>query len=186
MKIYTKTGDKGKTSLLGGKRIEKDSIRISAYGTVDECNALLGIARTFELPKILDEMLEKIQNKMFELGSDLSTPGNKKTMIPRIGEKDVEQLEKWIDQLQESLPPLEQFILPGGCRAAAFLHLARTVCRRAERYAVALLREESASTQAGVFLNRLSDFLFVAARSANHLNGIEDTLWNSPRKHDRS
>lgn len=177
MKIYTKTGDAGETGLWGGGRIPKDSVRISAYGTIDECNALLGVVRTTGVDARLDEKLAHIQNLLFAVGSDLATPGDVKTAIPRIAEADVKLLESWIDELEESLPELKQFIVPGGAPAAAVLHLARTVCRRAERWTVLLSREEKACAQAMVFLNRLSDFLFVAARTANRLAGMADVPW---------
>ncbi len=180
MKIYTKTGDKGETGLFGGDRIAKNSARISAYGTVDECNALLGIVRTFDIDDELDDILIKIQNQLFVLGSDLATPGDREPSIPRIGSDDVKQLEEWIDHLEASLPKLKQFILPGGSQSSSFLHLARTVCRRAERWAVALLRDEPINIQAAIYLNRLSDFLFVAARSANLKSGHSDHFWNTP------
>jgi len=182
MKIYTKTGDKGETGLLGGERIGKDSIRINAYGTVDECNSVLGIIRTYELDKELDGMLEHIQNRLFIVGADLATPGDKQPKIPRISKSEIKQLEKWIDRMEKSLPPLKNFILPGGARAGAFLHLARTICRRAERWSVALLRDEPAAATAAIYLNRLSDFLFVAARWANHQAEIPDIIWDSPRR----
>ena len=180
MKIYTRTGDTGETGLWGGSRIAKDSIRIHAYGTVDECNAVLGLARTCGLGD-LDSKLGRIQHLLFVVGSDLATPGSAQTAIPRIGEAEVRIVEEWIDELEASLPPLKQFIVPGGCQGAAFLHLARTVCRRAERWTVMLSREEPACKQAVVFLNRLSDFLFVAARTANRLAGVADVPWESQR-----
>jgi len=181
MKIYTKTGDKGETGLWGGGRISKDSPRINAYGTVDECNAVIGIARAAGVDKGLDDKLAHIQNRLFTVGSDLATPGDVEPAIPRIADTDIEQLEKWIDEMEAELAPLKQFIVPGGSQPAAFLHLARTICRRAERWAVQLSREEPTSHPAVVFLNRLSDFLFVAARTANRLAGVTDTPWESHR-----
>lgn len=178
MKIYTKTGDKGETGLWGGGRIGKDSVRITAYGTVDECNALLGIVRTFDLGRQLDDMLAQIQNQLFVVGSDLATPGDQETAISRVSQDSVRQLERWIDQLEESLPSIKRFILPGGSKPASYLHLARTVCRRAERWAVTLLRDEPAAEQAAIYLNRLSDLLFVAARTANLQAGIDDRFWD--------
>jgi len=182
MKIYTKTGDKGETGLLGGERIGKDSIRINAYGTVDECNSVIGIIRADDIDEELDTMLEWVQNQLFIVGADLATPGDKQPKIPRIAEKEIKQLEKHIDRMEKSLPPLKNFILPGGAGAGAFLHLARTVCRRAERSAVALLRDDPAAATAAIFLNRLSDFFFVAARWVNHQAGIPDHKWDSPRR----
>jgi cob(I)alamin adenosyltransferase len=181
MKIYTKTGDKGETGLWGGGRIPKDSPRINSYGTVDECNAVIGIARSAGVDRSLDDKLAHVQNRLFALGSDLATPGDVEPAIPRIAEADIEQLEKWIDEMEAELAPLKQFIVPGGSSPAAFLHLARTVCRRAERWAVLLSREEPISQPAVVFLNRLSDFLFVAARTANRLAGVADTPWEGRR-----
>jgi len=177
MKIYTKTGDKGETGVWGGGRIPKDSVRISAYGTVDECNAVLGVARSTGVEKPLDDKLAHIQNLLFVVGSDLATPNEVKPAIPRIGDDDVRLLERWIDELDKALPPLKNFVVPGGSRAAAALHHARTVCRRAERWAVMLSREEASCAPAVVFLNRLSDFLFVAARTANRLAKIDDVPW---------
>jgi cob(I)alamin adenosyltransferase len=181
MKIYTKTGDGGETGVWGGGRVPKDAIRINAYGTVDECNAVLGIARVYNPGAPLDGMLDRIQHLLFVVGSDLATPADVPTAIPRIGDADVSLLEEWIDQLESFLPPLKQFIIPGGCPAAAYLHVARTVCRRAERWTVSLSRQEPACATAVKFLNRLSDFLFVAARMANHLAGLPDIPWDNPR-----
>lgn len=185
MKIYTKTGDKGETGLLGGERIGKDSIRINAYGTVDECNSIIGIIRTYEIDKELDRMLENIQNQLFIVGADLATPGDKQPKIPRISQKGITLLEKWIDGMEKTLPALKQFILPGGAGAGSYLHLARTVCRRAERWAVALLRDEPTAATAAIYLNRLSDFLFVAARWTNHQSGVADHIWDSQRRKKR-
>lgn len=190
MKIYTKTGDKGETSLFGGKRISKEAKRIEAYGTVDELNSVIGIARSFlparrspdllgrrcESPKI-DQVLEKIQDFLFILGADLATPADTKSgATKRIADKDCTTLEKIIDELEEELPPLKSFILPGGSKCAAMLHYARTVCRRAERQVVSMRKETSEYTI--IFLNRLSDLLFVLARYANKLAGIDDVPWN--------
>jgi cob(I)alamin adenosyltransferase len=180
MKIYTKTGDDGTTGLWGGLRVPKDALRVQAYGTVDECNAALGVARAAGLAPQLDALLTRVQNQLFVLGADMATPGEK-TSIARIGEADVAELELAIDALEASLTPLQQFILPGGTLAAAQLHQARTICRRAERDAISLAREEQVNPQALVFLNRLSDLLFVAARSANAAQGVPDVPWDSPR-----
>lgn len=183
MKIYTKTGDKGETGIWGGGRIPKDSIRINAYGTVDECNALLGVARSAGMEKPLDHKLDHIQNLLFVVGTDLATPGDVEPAIPRIADDDVQQLEKWIDEMDDSLPPLKNFIVPGGSPAAAALHHARTVCRRAERWTVMLSREEPSCAAALIFLNRLSDFLFVAARTANREAGIDDVSWQGRNRY---
>jgi cob(I)alamin adenosyltransferase len=182
MKIYTKTGDAGETGLWGGLRIAKDAARVQAYGTVDECNATIGVARASGVEPGLDAILARIQNQLFVVGADLATPGEAAT-IPRIGAQEITFLEQSIDALEEKLEPLKQFILPGGTPAAAQLHLARTVCRRAERWVVSLARQEQAlSDQVGVYLNRLSDCLFVLARAANARAGIADVPWNSPRQ----
>lgn len=186
-KIYTKTGDDGITGLWGGDRIPKDAARIHAYGTVDECNALIGIVRTLVKPgDELDDMLRTVQNRLFVVGSDLATPGEKTPAIPRIGPEDSAVVERWIDALEEKLPPLKQFILPGGTSAAAYLHLARTVCRRAERWTVSLTASDDTHKQAVIYLNRLSDFLFVAARYANHAAGVSDHPWENARRPPKS
>jgi len=181
MKIYTKTGDEGETGLWGGLRVAKDTIRVHAYGTVDECNAAIGVARASHLVPQLDAMLETIQNQLFVVGADLATPGTADN-IPRIGENDVATVEAAIDELEGTLPALTQFILPGGSMAAAQLHMARTICRRAERYVVTLAREEACNPIISVYLNRLSDFLFVIARAANHSLQVADVPWQSPRQ----
>lgn len=177
MKIYTKRGDKGSTSLFGGTNIEKNSIRIHAYGTVDELNSVLGLSLTHQISNRGEEILTEIQKQLFVLGADLSTLQSKKTKINRIGQSEIELLESWIDQLDERLQPLSSFILPGGSRAGASLHLARTVCRRAERYTVELLRSEPISEHTVIYLNRLSDLLFVLARYENQEADIEETKW---------
>jgi len=180
MKIYTKTGDAGETGLWGGQRVAKDALRVQAYGTVDECNAAIGVARTHALPTDLDALLQEIQNQLFVVGADLATPGSAAS-IPRVGEGETSFLEDAIDQLEGELSPLRQFILPGGCPAAAALHFARTICRRAERAAVSLGHEESINLLVLAYLNRLSDMLFVVARAANARAGVDDVPWVSPR-----
>lgn len=181
-KIYTRTGDKGETGLWGGGRISKYSARIHAYGTVDECNAVLGLIQSDNLSDELKNILADIQNLLFILGGDLATPGNQKTTITRIADEDISCLERWIDKLEKDLPKLTQFIIPGGCPAAAQFHLARTVCRRAERWAVALAEGDQTHEKAVIFLNRLSDFLFVAARTANQQAGLSDVLLSYPKR----
>jgi cob(I)alamin adenosyltransferase len=182
MKIYTKTGDAGETGLWGGLRIAKDAARVQAYGTVDECNAAIGVARAGGVEAGLDAILARIQDQLFVVGADLATPGAAAT-IPRVGAEEITFLEQSIDALEGQLEPLKQFILPGGTPAAAQLHLARTVCRRAERWVVSLARQEQAlNEQAGVYLNRLSDCLFVLARAANARANVADVPWNSPRQ----
>ncbi len=180
-KIYTKTGDKGTTALASGERRSKTDLRIEAYGTVDETNAAIGMVR-LSTDGLLDEILGRVQNELFDLGADLSTPdpddGSELGWEPlRILESQVSRLEAEIDRLNEELEPLESFVLPGGTPAAAHLHQARTVCRRAERLAVALTEAgEKVSPAAIQYLNRLSDLLFVASRYAND-RGKGDVLW---------
>ncbi|HMO56839.1 MAG TPA: cob(I)yrinic acid a,c-diamide adenosyltransferase [Roseiflexaceae bacterium] len=180
MKIYTRTGDTGTTGLWGGERVRKDEVRVESYGTVDECNAALGVARAAGLDQGLDELIERLQNLLFVVGSDLATPGEA-AHIPRITAAEVVLLEGLIDTLEAELPPLRQFIMPGGSPGAAQLHLARTICRRAERLVVGLAATESVNRQVLIFLNRLSDLLFVAARIANARAGLADVPWQSPR-----
>lgn len=177
MKIYTKTGDSGETGLVGGKRLGKDSLRIRAYGDVDELNALLGVCRAHNAPRELDDMLKGLQHRLFDLGSDLATPLDSKVKVPRITEKHVGQMESWIDSIDERVAPLTHFILPGGCPLAARLHAARTVCRRAERGIVALQKEEPVGPFVIQFVNRLGDLLFMMARLANSLEGSPEEPW---------
>ncbi len=186
MKIYTRTGDQGQTGLWGGRRVPKHDLRIQAYGTVDECNSLLGLAQTV-CPSELNAPLTALQNTLFVLGADLASPEasseegvKRSTAIPRILPADVDLLEKWIDEWEAHLPLLSNFILPGGSPAAAWLHLARTVSRRAERMTVALAEAEPINPQALIWLNRCSDLLFVMARYANFLNGQVDVPWQKP------
>jgi cob(I)alamin adenosyltransferase len=179
MKIYTKTGDSGSTSLANGRRVKKNDLRVEVYGCVDELNTIIGIVLTEELDLTLKEPLEKISNLLFNLGSDIASPVSEKQVfeINRISENEIIFLEKLIDDYTEKLPPLKNFILPGGTKAAAFLHQARTVCRRAERLAITLSEKEDLGEYIIKYLNRLSDFLFTAARFANFLAGIEDRKW---------
>ncbi|MBS4027397.1 MAG: cob(I)yrinic acid a,c-diamide adenosyltransferase [Ignavibacteriales bacterium] len=178
MKIYTKTGDKGETSLYGGKRVSKSTLRIEAYGTVDELNSVIGICRSMWPPEELDGILEELQEVLFVLGADLATPLDATTKIHRISTEDVEQLEKYIDSIEPQLEPLKSFILPGGTGVASYLHFTRTICRRAERVVVQLSKEESIGDIPVIFINRLSDFLFVLARWANKLEGREEIKWS--------
>lgn len=178
MKIYTKTGDDGTTGLFGGKRVSKDAVRIESYGTVDELNSVIGIARSMIGDKETDNILLQIQNHLFNLGADLATPLSvKNESIVRIQKDDAEKLEKWIDELDAKLLPLTNFILPGGHPAAAHLHLARNVCRRAERLTVTLSKEEPIGGHVLIYLNRLSDLLFVMARWMNHIAGMDEIKW---------
>jgi cob(I)alamin adenosyltransferase len=174
-RIYTRGGDKGETSLGGGKRVPKHDPRVAAYGTVDEANAAIGCARLHTSGEA-DAMLARVQNDLFDLGADLATPEGGKKQSLRIIESQVERLETEIDALNEDLRPLESFILPGGGAAAAYLHLARTVTRRAERLITRLAQDQPVNPLAIRYVNRLSDHLFVLAR---HLNdgGAGDILW---------
>ncbi|MEY3385910.1 MAG: hypothetical protein RIR53_721 [Bacteroidota bacterium] len=183
IRIYTKTGDDGTTALFGGTRVDKDDLRIEAYGTVDELNAIMGIVLTSELPDAVRHQLTMISSDLFTLGADLATPLDPPPSyhIPRVSEDDVARLEQWIDAHDEVLEPLKVFILPGGQPAAAHLHHARTVCRRAERRTVALARREDVGPHVVHFLNRLSDYLFTAARAVNHAAGVPDVPWSPSR-----
>jgi cob(I)alamin adenosyltransferase len=180
-KVYTRTGDDGTTGLGSGQRVGKDSARIEAYGTVDEVNSVLGVALASGLSDAIAESLRNIQNELFHLGSDLCILEEDKARMPapRIEERHVLALEKLMDRLSEELPPLENFILPGGSPGAAHLHVARTVCRRAERLVVALARTQPIGPWTVRYLNRLSDALFVMARHENRRRGVPDVLWNS-------
>ena len=180
-RVYTRTGDDGTTGLGGGQRVPKESLRIEAYGTVDELNSQIGVVQATGVNEILAEALRGIQNELFHLGSDLCIleEDKAKLPVPRIEERHVAALEKLMDRMSEELSPLENFILPGGCPAAAHLHVARTVCRRAERLVVALGRQERIGTHTVQYLNRLSDALFVMARHENKRRGVPDVLWNS-------
>ena len=175
MKIYTKTGDSGETSLFGGARVRKDDSRIEAYGTVDELNSFIGVARAVWPSSSFDPQLHVIQSDLFDIGAHLASPG-----VSRFAGPDtvrVAALEEAIDAMESELEPLTSFILPGGSLAAAHLHVARTVCRRAERLVVALGEGDEATKASVVYLNRLSDFLFVAARFANRIHSVADAPW---------
>ena len=189
-RVYTRTGDKGSTGLVGGERVEKDDLRIEAYGTVDELNAIIGLARTFntkeganpEVVARIDAMLRAVQNDLFNVGADLATPAEARwPNMHRVGELEVGRLEGWCDVLNEDLGPLVEFILPGGGPVGAFLHQARTVCRRAERIVVTLYRERPDTGDGCLqYLNRLSDWLFVAGRWAAKAHGEPEYLWDRP------
>jgi len=180
MKIYTKTGDGGDTSLFGGQRVPKDAVRIEACGSVDELNSIIGVARCDGEDQEIDSLLGHIQEELFALGADLATPRSlKKEAIRRFDAREAHALERLIDRLEPRLKPLRNFILPGGSPQAARLHLARTVCRRAERAVVRLSRHEDIGKGAVVYLNRLSDLLFVLARYANHVAGVQETRWKA-------
>ncbi len=184
MKIYTKTGDAGTTGLFGGPRVAKDDPRICAYGSVDELNAVIGLARASALSDKLDLILSSVQHQLFSIGAELATPNPEEHGLKWAAGSHVQQMEQAIDELEASLKPLRNFILPGGSTQAAHLHLARTVCRRTEREIVSFSRDRSVADAAHivVFLNRLSDLLFVMARFANHQVGVVDVNWESPRK----
>ena len=175
MKIYTRTGDRGETSLFGGARVAKNDPRIEAYGTIDELNSFIGAARASWPASPCDEELAHAQSDLFDAGAHLASPGTSR--FAGIDPNRIESLEHGIDAMEAELEPLKNFILPGGSLAASQLHVARSVCRRAERLVVAL-HDESAPTQSTIaYLNRLSDYLFVAARYANLRNGVPDVLW---------
>jgi cob(I)alamin adenosyltransferase len=180
--IYTKTGDGGDTSLFGGGRVGKEDVRVEAYGQVDELNALMGWARAQGLGE-MDALASRIQEQLFTLGSELATPQGTKAShhIPHLQAGWVADMEKAIDAFEQELAPLTSFILPGGSKAAATLHLARTTCRRAERRTIPLLRAGKIEASIIVYLNRLSDLLFVMARVANHRAGVADVPWVAPK-----
>ncbi len=179
MKIYTKTGDQGETGLFGGARVSKASLRVAAYGEVDELNSALGWSRTGISDPDLDALLGRIQNELFEVGAELGATADRKqkSAVPQVTEPQVQALEQAIDRYEEDLPPLTSFVLPGGSEQAARFHLARCVCRRAERSLVALGAHESVRGELLRYLNRLSDLLFVLARHANFAAGVEDVPW---------
>jgi cob(I)alamin adenosyltransferase len=183
MKIYTRAGDAGQTGLFGGPRVSKHDARIEAYGTVDELNASLGIVRASAPPTAIDEVLQRIQNELFTVGSQLATPQPEAKRIPLVGAAHVAALEHDIDRFEDRLPPLKVFVLPGGTSIAAGLHLARTICRRAERRIVAFAPSapESVTAELLAYTNRLSDLLFVLARVANHSAGHGDVAWEKPK-----
>jgi cob(I)alamin adenosyltransferase len=181
MKIYTRTGDEGETSLFGGGRVRKDHPRTSAYGDVDELNSAIGLVRASEPSDLFDDTLQAIQRDLFSIGGQLATPRPEK--VAKTMEKAVlpperaATMERLMDDAEGELPPLQAFVLPGGTPKAAALHLARTVCRRAERSVVALAAEDEVPPEILVYLNRLSDLLFTLARLANHRAGTPDLTW---------
>jgi cob(I)alamin adenosyltransferase len=175
VKIYTRTGDTGETSLFGGARVRKDDARIEAYGTIDELNSVLGVARASWPASSLDSQFHAIQSDLFDIGAHLASPGSSRFDGPPPAR--VTSIEQSIDAMESELAALKTFILPGGTLAAAQLHVARTVCRRAERLVVSLNDVDEATKSSITYLNRLSDFLFVAARFANHRDGVADVPW---------
>lgn len=181
-KIYTKTGDTGTTALFGGTRVTKYSARIEVYGTVDELNSSLGITLSLTLPDDIRNDLLTLSSLLFTLGADLATPLQPPPtyFIPRIAMEHISWIEGLIDRYEEELEPLKVFILPTGTQTAATLHVARTICRRAERRAVELATQENIGESINPFLNRVSDYLFVAARLANKREGITDVVWTNP------
>ncbi|QHL87229.1 cob(I)yrinic acid a,c-diamide adenosyltransferase [Nibribacter ruber] len=179
MKIYTKTGDKGETSLIGGTRVKKSHVRIEAYGTVDELNSFIGVVRDQEVNLKRQALFSEIQDRLFTIGSTLATDPEKDTKIqtPDLHEEDIKLLEKEMDALDQNLPPLRNFILPGGHVAVSFCHVARTVCRRAERLSIALQEDSPVDDLIIKYLNRLSDFLFVLSRAMSQELGAQEITW---------
>ncbi|MEM8738116.1 MAG: cob(I)yrinic acid a,c-diamide adenosyltransferase [Planctomycetota bacterium] len=192
MKLYTKRGDAGLTDLYGGQRVGKDDLRVEAYGTADELNSVLGLVVAAGGPEEILGPLRSIQNRLFEIGADLATPRGeldeagretgRGSSVPRVDAARVAELEAWIDRASGAVEPMQHFVLPGGTELAARLHVARTVCRRAERLCVALAAHEPIGEQVVVYLNRLSDLLFALARWANRLAGVADVPWIAPAK----
>jgi cob(I)alamin adenosyltransferase len=185
-RVYTRTGDGGETALVGGRRVAKDAPRIEAYGTIDELNAVIGLARVFNAEQLkkskdhrwLDEVFRRLQNELFDLGSELATPEDAVYEgMHRVGEAEVKALEQLMDRCQKDLKPLKSFVLPGGGRVGGFLHQARTVCRRAERRVLALARVETISPWPLKYVNRLSDLLFVLSRWVGRRLGETEYLW---------
>ncbi|BBM82968.1 cob(I)yrinic acid a,c-diamide adenosyltransferase [Candidatus Uabimicrobium amorphum] len=180
-RVYTRKGDDGTTSLGGGQRVDKDSLRIETYGTVDELNSFIGLAISTTTVDVNKTRLREIQNELFHLGCDLCIleEDKEKMPVPGIDQKHTDKLEKWMDEMNEELPALQNFILPGGTLAASYLHVARTVCRRGERHLAQLHREEPVGENTLQYMNRLSDLLFVMSRYENQKNNIEEPYWDS-------
>jgi len=180
MKIYTKTGDHGMTSLFGGKRVSKAALRIESYGTVDELNAWIGVLRDQHVNAVRKQQLLEIQDRLFTIGSTLATePGNVKVKIPQLVEADVTFLENEIDTMDNTLPPMRNFVLPGGHPSVSFAHVTRTVCRRAERLVIALSADEPVEPMVIKYLNRLSDYLFVLSRKMTVELKAEESPWKA-------
>lgn len=182
--IYTKTGDKGTTSLVGGTRVPKTHIRLEAYGTIDELNSHLGLLQTYLTDEVDKQLISRVQNKLFSVGSYLATDQQKTglRMESRIEDHDIELLEEAIDTIDNTLPPLNSFILPGGARGAAICHICRTVCRRAERRILVLAEECEIDVNVTAFVNRLSDYLFILARKLNQLTKTDEIFWDKSCK----
>jgi cob(I)alamin adenosyltransferase len=180
MKIYTKTGDQGKTGLIGGTRILKSSLRIEAYGTVDETNSYIGLIRDQQIDKKYNTQLLEIQDRLFTIGSSLAADPEKSNMkLPDLLPSDIELLEKWMDEMDETLEPMKFFVLPGGHTTISFCHIARCVCRRAERIAVDLSQSEFVAADVLIYLNRLSDYLFVLGRKLSKDLEIQEQPWKA-------
>ncbi|HRG78477.1 MAG TPA: cob(I)yrinic acid a,c-diamide adenosyltransferase [Cyclobacteriaceae bacterium] len=178
MKIYTKTGDQGSTSLFGGKRVSKADLRIDTYGTVDELNSWVGVLRDQSVNQYRKEILVEIQDRLFTIGSILATePENTKVKVPSLAENDIELLENRMDEMDAILPPMRFFVLPGGHTSVSFGHVARTVCRRAERLVIALSQTEKVDPLVIKYMNRLSDYLFMLCRTMAHELKAEETPW---------
>lgn len=178
MKIYTKTGDKGYTSLIGGTRVPKHHLRIESYGTVDELNSYIGLIRDQQISLKDKDVLKQIQDRLFTIGSSLAAdPEKSKMVIPDLHMEDVELLEKEMDRMNEQLPELRHFILPGGSNAISYCHIARCVCRRAERLSVHLAEESRVDEKVNIYLNRLSDYLFTLARMIGHDDKVPENQW---------
>ena len=187
MKIYTKTGDTGETGLYGGTRVPKDAMRVEACGTIDELNASIGFVRSQIQDTEIDPILHRIQNELFDIGADLATlDAHPKAASLRIAPILTPELEREIDRFEDQLPPLTNFILPGGSTGGAAIHLARTICRRAERCVVTLAKAEKINREILIYLNRLSDLLFVLARLVNHRLGESEPLWESQTQRTKS
>lgn len=181
MRIYTRTGDRGQTSLLGGERVDKDVLRVQAYGTLDELNSTLGVAQSFCRNPKVKQIIASLQNELLSAGSDLAARTESARVVKRMQRHHWESQEKLIDELEKELPPLKNFILPGGSCGAALIHFSRSVCRRAERLAVRLGKEEEVNSELLTYLNRLSDLLFVLARYENVATGGEEIIWKGER-----
>ncbi len=180
MKIYTKTGDKGDTSLFGGKRVSKGELRIESYGTIDELNSFIGLLRDQDVNKERKKILIEIQDRLFTIGSLLATePGNTKVKVPALLPTDVEFLEKEIDNMESALSPMKSFVLPGGHPSVSYGHITRTVCRRAERLVIRLHESEKIDSLIITYLNRLSDYLFVLCRKMTKELKVDETPWNA-------
>jgi cob(I)alamin adenosyltransferase len=183
MKIYTKGGDAGETGLYGGTRVPKDDLRIQTYGALDELNSVLGVVLVETgVPKNFEIRVRRLQGELFQMGAELATPRGKSAGITLIEASNVEEMEEEIDEMEKVLSPLKTFILPGGAKTAALLHLARTISRRAERELITLNRAEPVRPPVLQYLNRLSDYLFVSARYLNHLTHVADIPWVAPKR----